>query len=140
MCYTGYNVEDAILINEGSVSRGIFRTSYFSMYEAREEASKISGSTTNSHFSDVLTKNVVGIKPGFDYSHLDKWGLIKENTPLDDKVVLIGKVTSGTQSPSLGKAIGMGYVATDFATIGSEIYISIRNASLKAKVVKMPFA
>jgi aminomethyltransferase len=59
---------------------------------------------------------------------------------MDSNGQLIGKVTSGTQSPSLGKAIGMGYVATDFANIGSEIYISIRNASLKAKVVKMPFA
>ena len=57
-----------------------------------------------------------------------------------EMVKLIGKVSSGTQSPSLGKAIGMGYVATDFASIGTEIYISIRNSLLKAKVVKMPFA
>jgi aminomethyltransferase len=52
---------------------------------------------------------------------------------------VIGKVTSGTQSPSLGKAIGMGYVDNKFAAIDSEIYISIRNTLLKAKVVKMPF-
>ncbi len=52
---------------------------------------------------------------------------------------IIGKVTSGTQSPSLSKAIGMGYVDNKFAAIDSEIYISIRNTLLKAKVVKMPF-
>ncbi len=52
----------------------------------------------------------------------------------------IGKVTSGTQSPSLAKAIGMGYVETKYAAIDTEIYISIRNTLLKAKVVKMPFA
>ena len=52
---------------------------------------------------------------------------------------IIGKVTSGTQSPSLGKAIGMGYVDSKHAAIDSEIYISIRNTLLKAKVVKMPF-
>ena len=52
---------------------------------------------------------------------------------------VIGKVTSGTQSPSLGKAIGMGYVKTGFSALGTEIYISIRNASVKAKVVKIPF-
>jgi len=51
----------------------------------------------------------------------------------------IGKVTSGTQSPSLGKAIGMGYVANEHAAIGSEIFISIRNTPVKAKVTKMPF-
>ena len=52
---------------------------------------------------------------------------------------VIGKVTSGTQSPSLGKAIGMGYVTNNFSSINNEIYISIRNTMLKAKVVKMPF-
>lgn len=51
----------------------------------------------------------------------------------------IGVVTSGTMSPSLNKAIGMGYVKTEFAKTGSEIYISIRNKNIKAQVVKMPF-
>ncbi len=51
----------------------------------------------------------------------------------------IGKVTSGTQSPSLQKAIGMGYVNNEFAKEGSEIFISIRDNKVKAKVVKPPF-
>ncbi len=51
----------------------------------------------------------------------------------------IGIVTSGTQAPSLGKAIGMGYVATEHAAIGSEIFVKIRNGLLKAIVVKVPF-
>lgn len=51
----------------------------------------------------------------------------------------IGRVTSGTQSPSLGKAIGMGYVDTRFAAADSEIFIKIRTTLLKAKVVKFPF-
>lgn len=53
---------------------------------------------------------------------------------------IIGHVTSGTQSPSLGKAIGMGYVQTAFAAIDSEIYIQVRDKSLKAKVAKIPFS
>ncbi|MBV8390561.1 MAG: glycine cleavage system aminomethyltransferase GcvT [Mucilaginibacter sp.] len=52
---------------------------------------------------------------------------------------LIGKVTSGTQSPSLQKAIGMGYVKNEFAKEGTEIFISIRDNKVKAKVVKPPF-
>ncbi|MBC7867878.1 MAG: glycine cleavage system aminomethyltransferase GcvT, partial [Gloeobacteraceae cyanobacterium ES-bin-316] len=52
---------------------------------------------------------------------------------------IIGRVTSGTQSPSLGKAIGMAYVDTSYSAIGSEIFISIRNTLLKAEVVKIPF-
>ena len=51
----------------------------------------------------------------------------------------IGSVTSGTQAPSLGKAIGMGYVAMEHAKIGTEIFIDIRNTLVKAKVVKFPF-
>ncbi|MDP4148228.1 MAG: glycine cleavage system aminomethyltransferase GcvT [Bacteroidota bacterium] len=52
----------------------------------------------------------------------------------------IGKVTSGTQSPSLGKAIGMGYVRTVFSRIDAKIYIKIRDKLLQAKVVKLPFS
>jgi len=51
----------------------------------------------------------------------------------------IGMVTSGTMSPSLKKAIGLGYVKTDFTKLGSEIYIEVRKKQLKAEVVKLPF-
>ena len=51
----------------------------------------------------------------------------------------IGKVTSGTQSPSLGKAIGLGYVSTVFANIDTKIFIKVRDKLLHAKVVKLPF-
>ncbi|MFP5438114.1 MAG: glycine cleavage system aminomethyltransferase GcvT [Bacteroidia bacterium] len=52
---------------------------------------------------------------------------------------VIGVVTSGTQSPSLGKGIGLGYVPTELATEGSEIFIRIRKNDVAAKVVKLPF-
>jgi len=51
----------------------------------------------------------------------------------------IGMVTSGTQSPSLGLGIGMGYVSPEYSKAGSEIYIKIREKALKAKVVTLPF-
>jgi aminomethyltransferase len=51
----------------------------------------------------------------------------------------IGKVTSGTQSPSLQKAIGLGYIDKDLAKEGQEIFIKIRDNKVKAKVVKFPF-
>ena len=80
-----------------------------------------------------VTRKLVGFEliergiPRHDYEIVDADGNV------------IGIVTSGTQSPSLGKAIGMGYVPTQFATVDSEIYIRIRNKDIKAKVVKMPF-
>ena len=51
----------------------------------------------------------------------------------------IGRVTSGTQSPSLAKAIGMGYVDVKYAALDTEIFIKVRATLLKAKVVKIPF-
>ncbi len=51
----------------------------------------------------------------------------------------IGEVTSGTMSPSLRKAIGMGYVASGHAAFGNRIFIKIRNKLLEAEIVKIPF-
>lgn len=52
---------------------------------------------------------------------------------------VIGKVTSGTQSPSLSKAIGLGYVSDTFSNLGSRFYIQVRDKLLQAVVVKLPF-
>ena len=52
----------------------------------------------------------------------------------------IGHVTSGTQSPSLGKAIGMGYIRMAYSSIDSEIFIKVRDKLLQAKVSKIPFS
>ena len=51
----------------------------------------------------------------------------------------IGIVTSGTMAPSLGKGIGMGYVVSDNAGVGTEIRIAIRKQKVPAKIVKLPF-
>jgi len=126
MSYTGYNVEDAILINQGAVDRGIFRTTYFSMYEAREESSKVSG-LANSKFANIEKNNVVGIKPGYDYSMLDDHGMIKENLPMNDKMVVIGKITSNLENSALWidssvtpKKGQLGFVDKTFITQGEE--------------------
>lgn len=58
---------------------------------------------------------------------------------LDAQGQSIGKVTSGTQSPTLNKPIGMGYVKTEFAAPGTEIFISIGGKNLPATIVKTPF-
>lgn len=57
----------------------------------------------------------------------------------DGKGNVIGKVTSGTMSPSLKLGIGLGYVPTELSTPDSEIFIKVRDKELKAKVVKTPF-
>ena len=52
---------------------------------------------------------------------------------------VIGNVTSGTMSPMLKVGIGMGYVKPEYAKVGTEVYIKVRNRSLKAVATKLPF-
>lgn len=83
--------------------------------------------------AEGVTKKLVG------FEMLEK-GIARHDYLIKDfEGSIIGKVTSGTQAPSLGKAVGIGYVDCKCAAIDSEIFISIRNTLLKAKVVKIPF-
>ena len=79
------------------------------------------------------TKKLVG------FEMVDK-GIARHGYPITDEAGnLIGEVTSGTQSPTLGKAIGMAYVSSTQASIGHHIYVVIRQQPVKAVIVKMPF-
>jgi aminomethyltransferase len=73
------------------------------------------------------------------FEMLDK-GIARHDYEITDAAgTPIGIVTSGTQSPSLQKAIGMGYVPLELSKEGSEIFVKIREKLLKAKVVQFPF-
>ena len=73
------------------------------------------------------------------FEMVDK-GIPRQHYPIvDAEGREIGEVTSGTMSPSLKKAIGLGYVSKDFSKVGTEIYIQVRGKNLKAQVVKIPF-
>jgi len=80
-----------------------------------------------------ITRKLIGFEmidrgiPRHDYEIVDAEGNV------------VGKVTSGTQSPSLQKAIGMGYILKGMDKEGAEIFINIRNNKIKARVVKFPF-
>ena len=123
-CYSGFNVEDAVIINRASLERGLFRTTYYNMYDAHEEKQNIGGASIDTRFMSIMDNNVIGIKPGYDYSHLDpKTGLIKENTRVTDKVVVIGKTTTSMTESGLfidmskaTKKGQIGYVDKSFIT------------------------
>ncbi len=57
----------------------------------------------------------------------------------DSNGAVIGNVTSGTLSPVLQKGIGLGYVAREYAALGNQIFVKIRNKSVPAEIVKLPF-
>lgn len=80
-----------------------------------------------------LTRKLIG------FELLEK-GIARHEYPITNKEgTIIGTVTSGSFAPSLNKAIGMGYVLTPYNALNTEINIIIRNKSIAAKIVKMPF-
>lgn len=89
---------------------------------------------------NLLEEKEQGIKKklvGFEM--IDRGIPRKDYEILDEQGNSIGRVTSGTNSPSLNKSIGMGYVTKENSIVDSEIHIAIRNKTVRAKIVKLPF-
>jgi aminomethyltransferase len=97
--------------------------------------------TKNFINSEALAKQKEeGVKQKLVGFELRDKGIARHDYPIvDADGNTIGRVTSGTMSPSTGKAIGLGYVPKELSAIGSEIYVQVRNKQLKAEVVKPPF-
>jgi aminomethyltransferase len=83
--------------------------------------------------AEGITQKLVGLEM------IDK-GIPRHNYEIKDHAgATIGRITSGTQSPTLGKPIAMGYVSFNSAAIDTQLYVKVRDKLLIAKVVKMPF-
>ena len=107
MCYTGYNVEDAVIVNEGALKRGLFRTTYYNSYEAHEELENVGGAKSNLFFTNPQKDaKVVSLKEGFDYSKLDdETGIIRENEIIDEKTIVMGMATSNIDKEYIDSSI-----------------------------------
>ena len=145
MCYTGYNMEDAVLINEGSLKRGLFRTTYYTTYETHEE--KVLGTNGKADTEKIFTNientaNIIGTKPGYEYQHLDEHGLVREGTSVHDKMVLIGMSClvdtktglrkDASKTPKKGQ---LGTVDKSFMTEGEE---GQRIAKVRVRETRIP--
>ena len=143
MCHTGYNVEDAVIINRGALERGIFRTTYYNTYKAHEEVESMMGMKIETKFMDTNNDNVLETKEGYDYSHLDpKSGLIKEGTKVGEKTVVIGMGTNSMLNPGIyvdnsikTKKGQVGVVAHSFMSTGEE---GKRIAKVKIRSERIP--
>lgn len=83
--------------------------------------------------AEGISKKLVG------FEMVEK-GIPRKNYEIKDiQGATIGRITSGTQAPSLNKAIAMGYVEIAYSKIDTQVYIKVRDKLLTAKVVKMPF-
>jgi len=138
-------VEDAVLINEGALKRGLFSTTYFSMYETHEESRE--SENVNSKVDIKLTNieneaSVVGTQPAYDYSKLDEFGIVHQGTELTDKTVLIGMTSNSindvnvridcSKVPKKGQ---LGIVDKTFITNSEEGY---RIAKVRVREIRIP--
>ena len=143
MVYTGYNVEDAMLVNEGALQRGLLRTTYYSTYETHEEKSIVGDEKVENIFTNIENDgSVLRTKPGYDYSKLDKYGIIREGTPVNEKTVLIG-LTSSTSSmknmkTDMSKTPKKGQLGIVDKTFISESEEGKRIAKVRVREVRIP--
>ena len=142
MCYSGYNMEDSILVNEGSLKRGFFNTTYYSTYESHEEMTKAENGDESSEtqFTNIeVDTEIVGTKPGYDYSKLDDYGLIREGTEVDDKTVIIGMATrqagKKVDASKTTKKGQLGIVDKTFMTEGDD---GERIAKVRLREIRIP--
>ena len=87
----------------------------------------------------LLRQQASGVPRKLAGFEMEGRGIARHGYPIWSQGAKVGTVTSGTHAPTLGKALGMGYVPASLAEIGSEMDIEIRDQKVKARVVEMPF-
>ena len=87
MCYSGYNQEDSIIMNQGAVDRGLFRSFFFRTYTDALGDSK----TTEEQFENPEKSPIAGKNGGYDYSKLDADGFVAPEKTVSGFQVIIGK-------------------------------------------------
>ena len=95
MCYSGYNQEDSVIMNQSSIDRGLFRSAFFRMYDDFEETSNaysMMGVGKSECFENpMLSEDLAGAKMDFNYDKLDDDGLVAPGVNISADDVLIGK-------------------------------------------------
>ena len=96
MIYSGYNQEDSVLLNEGSLKRGMFHTTVYHSYDVAEKMIDVMARTHNEFgnpATDPRFRETVTRKEGYNYDFLDGDGIIKVGSQVDDKTILVGILT-----------------------------------------------
>lgn len=79
-----------------------------------------------------LRRRLVGVE-------MTEAGIPRQGYPIEVNGEIVGEITSGTKSPTLGKAIGLGYVTPNCGEVGTTLGVKIRSRTIAAEVVKPPF-
>lgn len=100
--YTGYNQEDSILLNAGSLKRGAFQTTYFHSYTIVEEMIDPMN-LIHTEFANPTRRNTIKLKADKDYSLLDDNGIIKIGSEVTEDTVLVGMIVKDKDVSELPK-------------------------------------
>ena len=137
--YSGYNQEDALILNQSSIERGMFQSLYFRSYDDEEEIGK-----DGKHYfaNPMFEKNIQKLNPD-KYTKLDDNGFIKENETITDEDVIIAKCLkkniNGKEITSVkGKKINHGTSGIVDKVVVSEIKDNLRQCKIRVRKVKVP--
>lgn len=89
-CYGGHNQEDSVIMNQSSIDRGLFRSSFYRTYKDEQ---KQQGITNKENFEKPNRKDCLGMSLG-DYSKIEEDGLTTPGTFINDNDIIIGKTTT----------------------------------------------
>ncbi|MBL7705482.1 MAG: glycine cleavage system aminomethyltransferase GcvT [Taibaiella sp.] len=121
-CLYGHEIDDTTSPIEAGLG---WITKFTKDFIGKELAAKVK--------EEGVKRKLVGIE-------MEERGIPRQGYTLQDAAGnAIGVITSGTQSPTLNKAIGIAYLNKENAVEGAEVFVSVRDKAIKAKVVKMPF-
>ena len=137
--YSGYNQEDAVILNQSSVNRGMFKSLYLRSYEDEEE---IVGGEKKYFGNPLLEKNIQKLNPA-KYDKLDDNGFIKENTIITDNDTIISKcfkknINGEDVTKVSGKKINYGTSGIVDKVIVTEVTKGLRKCKVRIRKEKIP--
>ena len=137
--YSGYNQEDAVILNQSSVDRGLFKSLYLRSYGDKEE---LVGGVKKYFSNPLLEKNIQKLKTG-NYDHLDDNGFIKEETYVTDNDVITSKCfkknIDGQGKTSIsGEKINHGTSGIVDKVIVTSVTEGLRQCKIRIRKVKVP--